>query len=92
MLHDDPVIHPRISRRHPEIEVEDVAAAWENGLLLVRRDDGSEVWVSVGVDGRGRLLELVSVLDMEGRWLIFHAMTPPSRKTLRELGAERRRG
>ena len=34
MLHDDPVIHPRISRRHPEIEVEDVAAAWENSRIL----------------------------------------------------------
>ncbi len=90
MTRDDVVVHPRISQRHPEICAEDVTSAWDNVLLSARRDDGSGAWVSVGVDGRGRLLELVSVPEAGGRWLVFHAMTPPSRKTLRELGAERR--
>jgi hypothetical protein len=47
--------------------------------------DGTGSWITVGVDGRGRLLEMVSVMNREGRWLIYHAMTPPSRKTMNEL-------
>ena len=40
-------------------------------------------------DANGRLIEMVgSALD-EGTVHVFHAMTPPSRKTLRETGIGR---
>jgi hypothetical protein len=42
--------------------------------------------VAVGFDGKGRLLEMVAVLGPDGIWLVYHAMTSPSKKTLKELG------
>ncbi|WP_273394692.1 hypothetical protein [Thermophilibacter mediterraneus] len=47
-------------------------------------------WLAVGLDGRGRLVELVYQYDDEDDFFfVFHGMTPPSGKTLRELGLER---
>ena len=37
----------------------------------------------VDFDGLGRELEMVGVLTTDG-WLAYHAMTPPSCKTMRE--------
>lgn len=88
---DKPVIHPRIHERHPDIDADDVLSAWNKALLSAPRDDGTGSWVSIGMDGNGRLLELVSMHDRRGRWLVCHTMTPPSKKTLQELGARRRR-
>lgn len=82
---NDPIVHPRIHERHSEIEDGDVLAAWRSALLSAPRMDGTGSWITVGVDGRGRLIEMVSVRNREGRWLVYHAMTPPSRKTMNEL-------
>ena len=82
---NDPMVHPRVHERHPEIEDGDVLAAWRSALASAPRMDGTGSWITVGVDGRGRLLEMVSVRNREGCWLVCHAMTPPSRKTLNEL-------
>ena len=47
-------------------------------------------WLAVGLDGKGRLIELVYQYDEEeDLFFVFHGMTPPSGKTLRELGLER---
>ena len=47
-------------------------------------------WLAVGLDGRGRLVELVYQYDEDDDFFfVFHGMTPPSGKTLRELGLER---
>ena len=45
-----------------------------------------------GYDPRGRYIEMVGVLLADGVWLIYHAMTPPSKKTLKEIESARRRG
>jgi len=37
------------------------------------------------------LLEMVTVHNRCGDWLVYHAMTPPSKKTLKELSIDRRR-
>lgn len=44
----------------------------------------------VDFDGLGRELEMVGVLTTDG-WLAYHAITPPSRKTMREVEQALRR-
>lgn len=81
-------VHPRIARRHPEIEDDDVAAAMRGMLRYKQRSTGE--WLAVGLDGKGRLVELVYQYDdEEDFFFVYHGMTPPSGKTLRELGLER---
>lgn len=81
-------VHRRVSERHPEISDEDVANAMR-GMIRYRQRDSGE-WIAVGLDGRGRLIELVYQYDEdEDFFFVFHGMTPPSGKTLRELGLER---
>lgn len=79
-------VHPRVSRRHPEVSDEDVVDAWSRFVRMTSRtgcyDDN---YVAVGFDCRGRLLEMVAVRDKEGEWFVFHAM-PATSKTLDELG------
>jgi hypothetical protein len=85
------VIHPRISKRHPDLNEEDVREAWDNFLLSGIRAESKrfpEV-LRVGHDRQGRELEMVGAL-LEDGWLVFHAMTPPSKKTLSELDRIRR--
>lgn len=81
-------VHPRIHERHPELDDEDVAAAMGAMLRYVQRRSGE--YVAIGVDGDGRILELVYTYDPdEDFFFVFHGMTPPSRKTLQELRMER---
>ncbi len=42
--------------------------------------------IRADIDARGRLLEMVAVELEDGTPLVFHCMTPPSEKTLRETG------
>ena len=80
-------VHPRINERHPEIFVKDVRDAWENCLSSgCRKRSAFDDYVLVGTDARGRLLEMVAVQKGNGHWLVYHAMTPPSKRVLKELG------
>lgn len=38
-------------KRHPELSVEDVLAAFRSVMVDARRDNGT--WVCIGLDGRG---------------------------------------
>lgn len=81
-------IHMRVSQRHPEVTNDDVAAAMRGIIRYKQRITGE--WVAVGLDNRNRLVELVYQYDEdEDFFFVFHGMTPPSGKTLRELGLER---
>jgi hypothetical protein len=81
-------VHPRVSRRHPEIRDEDIVAAMRSMIRYKQRKSGE--WLAVGMDARGRLLEMVYAYDEEeGFFFVFHGMTPPSGKVLGELGLER---
>ena len=81
-------VHPRINQRHPDVSDADVAAAMKSMIAYKQRSGGE--WIAVGVDSKNRLVELVYIYD-EGDdfFLVYHGMTPPSGKTLRELGMER---
>lgn len=80
-------IHGRSMERHPEIAPEDVAHAWAGRIATAtRRGRHAEEVVAVGFDANGRMLEMVAVEQADGSALVFHCMTPPSAKTLRETG------
>lgn len=83
------VVHPRIERRHPELGEEDVLAAWRDPLFSIQRPGGDQ-WVVLGYDERGRLLEMIAVLQ-DSQWIVFHAMTPPTKKIKAEIASIRRR-
>jgi len=84
------VVDKRVHSRHPEIEDADVFSAWRNAISVVRRETSEKDFlVVVGTDMNGRLLELVAAQQEGGQLLVFHAMTPPSEKTLREVGLRR---
>lgn len=57
-----PKIHPRVMLRHPELSEKDVLHAWEHAIAsLPRVSKNPDEYVSLGFDGRGRLLEVVGV-------------------------------
>ena len=91
-MYDSIEVNARIAMRHPEISEDDVKSAWANALVIVERTTASfpdVVLVAVGADANGRLLEIVGTALEDGTVHVFHAMTPPSRKTLRETGIRR---
>ena len=85
-------IHQRVHERHPELSDVDVISAWNNQYRSTMRETDRGIrFVAVGFDPNSRHVEMVAVELEGGHWLIYHAMTPPSSKTLDELGIERRR-
>ena len=80
-------VHPRICRRNPEISADDVLDAWENCLRSSHRSGGEfEDYVAIGIDKKGRIIEMVATQKPDNSWLIYHAFTPPTKKVLQELG------
>ena len=82
-------VDPRVHGRHPELSDGDVRYAWEHFDVAATRVPG-EREMRVGYDRRGRRIEMVGVLTTDG-WLVYHAMTPPSKKTEREIERASRR-
>lgn len=83
-------VHPRIMERHPDISETDVLAAWENFVRMEHRSEpNNQHAAAIGFDKKGRLLEMVAVAKDED-YLVYHAMTPPTKKILAELGLSRR--
>ena len=78
-------VHGRVSARHPELSEHDVLVAWKSRIAWAIRIVGEKNHVvAVGFDNNGRFIEMVAVNDGDD-YLIFHAMTPPSKRTLTEL-------
>lgn len=63
-----------------------LAYAWTCRATATRRGRHAEEIVAVDFDAGGRMLERVAVGRANGSALVFHCMTPPSAKTLRETG------
>ena len=78
------MIHPRIRQRHPELCENDVVVSWENPVVCAVRTPGDRE-LRIGFDKQGRELEMVGVVLAIGDTLVYHAMTPPSKKTRREV-------
>lgn len=84
------IVDPRVHQRHPEIGDEDAIAAWNGAICCAPRLQRSfSEYAAVGFDRRGRFIEVIATRTIGGDWLIYHAMTPPTKKMLRELGIER---
>jgi len=91
-MFDDIEVNQRVSERHPEIQESDVATAWANVLVVIERSGTSlpdTVLVAVGFDSNGRFIEMVGSVMENGIVHIFHAMTPPTKRTLQEVGIGR---
>ena len=83
-------VHPRIAAKRPEIQPDDVKAAWDACLRSVARDTDPVKWVGVGLDDHGRLLEFIAIEEGQDDWLIYHAM-PVTKSVLAEVGLGGRR-
>ena len=85
-------IHPRVFEHHPQLDEEDIRHAWENAFYEALRPDSPNFpeYLWIGADGAGREVEMVGVPTRDG-WLIYHANTPPSKRTLNEVRRARRR-
>ncbi len=83
------LVHSRVTRRHPELTERDVLAAWQRTIEFIHRADTGQ-WVVIGPAPDGRMVEMVAE-SLPQRWLIYHAMTPPTRKTTTEIRSARRR-
>lgn len=80
------VVLDRIKKRHPDITNEEVVSAWESRIKTqFRVDEDKPYLISVGVSNTGKVLEMIAFED-ESDVVIFHAMTPPSKKFLKEIG------
>ena len=87
---DSVVVDARVSKRHPKIKDSDVLSAWGNAISVIRRDTSEkDFFVVIGSDSKGRLIEMVAAEEVSGTKRIFHAMTPPSEISLKELGLVR---
>lgn len=72
----------RVHERHPELTADDVATAFRSVMVDAERARGT--WLAVGLDSHGRNVELLYKV-VDGDVLIYHAMTPPTKKFLREI-------
>lgn len=87
----DVLVHERIFERHPGcFTQQEIASAWTNyDFAAVRVPGEREMRIATLSDGRQ--IEMVGVLLADGNWLVYHAMTPPSKKTWLEIDRARRR-
>lgn len=84
---DDITVLPRVNARHPDVSDDDVRCAWLNPVRSRRRNDTEPTqYVTVGIDGHGRFLEMCAVLSADSKgWVVYHAMKA-TRKVLHEVG------
>ncbi|MDD7465262.1 MAG: hypothetical protein PUK59_03375 [Actinomycetaceae bacterium] len=70
------------------LSANEVTYAWETLLECRMRLDERfpPRWIGLGVLPDGRLTQLVATEGADGVWHVFHAMTPPTKVFLKELG------
>ena len=68
---------------------DEIRHAWSNFIRMQHRPAPDEEYVvAIGCTRNGDTVQMVAVVVEEG-YLVFHAMTPPTLKVLRELGLAR---
>jgi hypothetical protein len=87
------IVDRRVMELHPELAEQDVIHAVKHEIgSRLRLGTFPAQTAGVGMDGNGRLVEWVKIpLDgaggqVMGGWFVYHAMTPPTKKMLREVG------
>ena len=88
----DLVIHPRVCERHPQLSESDIELAWRRSYYEALRSESPNFpeYLWIGRDAKGRDIEMVGTLTEEGV-LIYHANTPLSARTEREVKSNGRR-
>ncbi len=82
------VVHPHALKH--DLTEEQILYAWENFIRKqYRRSPDEDKILALGYDKQARLIQMVGRDTTKGV-LIYHAMTPPSDKALRELNLMRR--
>ena len=82
------IVHNRVAERHPEIDEADAICAWRNAIAVANRTySPPDIYAAAGVDGKGRMLELLGIELDDGSLMIYHAMKL-TRKMGKELGLQ----
>jgi len=85
---DELYVHPHALKHG--LSEEEILFAWENYLRKQHRKSPEEdLALAVGYNRSGELIQMVGREASFGI-LVYHAMTPPTVKVLRELGLSRR--
>ena len=86
------VVLDRVPERHPNVSKEDAAAAWSHCIACAPAFDvDPDRNIAIGIDGKGRQIELVVIRKDGGLWLIVHAQYPPKHDIKSKLGFGRRK-
>lgn len=86
------IVLDRVPERHPDVSKEDAAAAWSHCIACAPAFDvDPDRYIAIGIDGKGRQIELVVIRKPGGLWLIIHAQTPPKHDIKTKLGFGRRK-
>lgn len=86
------VVHPRVCERHPQLSAEDIKYAWKNSFYEGIRPNSPNFpeYLWIGCDAKGRDVEMVGTRTSDGI-IIYHANTPLSNRTKREVETSKRR-
>ena len=86
------VVLDRVPERHPDVSKEDAAAAWNHCIACAPAfDKDPDRYIAIGLDDKGRQIELVVVRKGAGLWLVVHAQYPPQHDIKSRLGFGRRK-
>lgn len=89
---DRVIVLDRVPERHPDVSKEDAAEAWAHCIACAPAIEvDPDRYIAIGIDGKGRQIELVAVRKDGGLWLIIHAQYPPNHDIRSRLGFERRK-
>ena len=84
------IVLDRVPQRHPEVSKEDAAAAWNHCLACAPAlGCGPDRHIAIGIDDKGRQLELLVIRKGAGLWLVAHAQCPPQRGIRAGFGSGR---
>lgn len=78
------VIHPHALKHG--LSEEDIQYAWKNFLARRwRKAPNENQIVTIGATRKGTLLQMVGT-EAQGHHIVYHALTPPTKNVLKELG------
>ena len=76
-------VSSRIHVRHPELSADDVVAAFRS--VMVDAERARNTYIAVGLDSKARSVEMIYKVNQNGDVLIYHALTPPTKKFMKEM-------